>query len=76
MVSVAPQNAPKPLTMAPGPYCPGEEDEAPREPVDGGFCVLPYESKPSTYEPYIFVNPPEGTRELYHKLGDAANLLI
>ncbi|MDM2877939.1 PAAR domain-containing protein [Citrobacter sp. Cpo040] len=68
VVSVAPQNAPKPLTMAPGPYCPGEEDKPPREPVDGGFCVLPYESKPSTYEPYIFVNPPEGTRELYHKL--------
>jgi uncharacterized Zn-binding protein involved in type VI secretion len=67
-VSVAPQGAPKPLTMAPGPYCPVEEYKPPREPVDAGFCVLPYEAKPSTYEPYIFVTPPEGTRELYKEL--------
>ncbi|WFW59556.1 PAAR domain-containing protein [Citrobacter freundii] len=70
VVSVTPQNVPKPLTMAHGPYCPteAEEDKPPRETVDAGFCVLPYEAKPSTYEPYIFVNPPDGTRELYHKL--------
>lgn len=65
---VTPHNVPKPLTMAPGSSCPVEEDEPSREPVDAGFCVLPYGSTPSSYEQYIFVNPPEGTRELYKKL--------
>lgn len=51
-------NVPKPLTMAPGSSCPVEEDEPSREPVDAGFCVLPYGSTPSSYEQYIFVNPP------------------
>lgn len=52
--------------MAHVPYCPteAEEDKPPRETVDAGFCVLPYEAKPSTYEPYIFVNPPM-VRESY-----------
>ncbi|HHG9066280.1 TPA: PAAR domain-containing protein [Citrobacter freundii] len=70
VASVAPQNAPPPLTMRPGPSCPVEEDEdePSREPVDAGFCVLPYGATPSSYEPYIFINPPEGTRELYKKL--------
>ncbi|EOQ49199.1 TPA: PAAR domain-containing protein [Citrobacter braakii] len=65
---VTPHNVPKPLTMAPGSSCPVEEDEPSCEPVDAGFCVLPYGSTPSSYEQYIFVNPPEGTRELYKKL--------
>lgn len=65
---VTPHKVPKPLTMAPGSSCPVEEDEPSREPVDAGFCVLPYGSTPSSYEQYIFVNPPEGTRELYKKL--------
>lgn len=64
---VTPHNVPKPLTMAPGSSCPVEEGEPSREPVDAGFCVLPYGSTPSSYEQYIFVNPPEGTRELYKK---------
>ncbi|MCS8552768.1 PAAR domain-containing protein [Citrobacter sp. XY323] len=65
---VTPHKVPKPLTMAPGSSCPVEEDEPSREPVDAGFCVLPYGSTPSSYEQYIFVNLPEGTRELYKKL--------
>ncbi|EJH2658238.1 PAAR domain-containing protein [Salmonella enterica] len=65
---VAPQNAPKPLTMAPGPSCPVEADEPSREPVDAGFCVLPYGATPSSYESWFFINPPDGARELYHKL--------
>ncbi|HCL5347917.1 TPA: hypothetical protein N3A45_001060 [Salmonella enterica subsp. salamae serovar [1],40:z35:e,n,x,z15] len=56
--------APKQLTVAPRLSCPVED----RTPVDAGFCVLPYEVKPSTYETYIFANPPKGTRELYRKL--------
>ena len=53
---------PKPIYPVP------VKEEEQREPVDAGFCVLPYEATPSTYESYIFVNPPEGTRELYKKL--------
>jgi len=53
---------PKPIYSVP------VKEEEQREPVDAGFCVLPYEATPSTYESYIFVNPPEGTRELYKKL--------
>ncbi|MES0531993.1 hypothetical protein [Citrobacter portucalensis] len=58
----------KPLTVVPGPSCPVEEDKPPREPVDAGFCVLPYEATPSSFESRFFINPPDGTRELYHKL--------
>lgn len=61
---VAPQNAPKPLTMAPGPSCPVEADEPSREPVDAGFCVLPYGATPSSYESWFFINPPM-VRESY-----------
>ncbi|MDM3224809.1 hypothetical protein OGV71_24260 [Citrobacter sp. Cf088] len=58
----------KPLTVVPGPSCPVEEDKSSREPVDAGFCVLPYEATPSSFESRFFINPPDGTRELYHKL--------
>lgn len=68
MVSETLQHAPKPLTIAPEPSGPVEEEKPPREPVDAGFCVLPYGSTPSSYEPWFFINPPDGTRELYHKL--------
>lgn len=59
---------PKPLTVALRPSCPVEEDTSPREPVDAGFCILPYEATPSSFENLFFINPPDGTRELYHKL--------
>ena len=58
----------KPLTVVPGSSCPVEEDKPSREPVDAGFCVLPYEATPSSFESRFFINPPDGTRELYHKL--------
>lgn len=41
---------PKPLTVALRPSCPVEEDTSPREPVDAGFCILPYEGTPSSFE--------------------------
>lgn len=58
----------KPLTVVPRHSCPVEEDKPSREPVDAGFCVLPYEATPSSFESRFFINPPDGTRELYHKL--------
>lgn len=58
----------KPLTVVPRHSCPVEEDKPSREPVDAGFCVLPYEATPSSFEYRFFINPPDGTRELYHKL--------
>ncbi|HDS4874506.1 TPA: PAAR domain-containing protein, partial [Citrobacter koseri] len=67
-LSIAPQNTSKPLVFPRGPSSTTEEEKSPREPVDAGFCVLPYEATPSSYEPYIFINPPEGTRELYKNL--------
>lgn len=62
------QYVPKPLTVAQGAGCLIEEKEPPHEPVDAGFCVLPYEATPSSYESWFFINPPAGTRELYHEL--------
>ncbi|MBS0847977.1 PAAR domain-containing protein [Citrobacter sp. JGM124] len=42
------------------------KDETKREPVDAGFCVLPYGAETEAYEKYLFEgNPPAGTRELY-----------
>lgn len=67
-LSIAPQNTSKPLVFPRGPSSTTEEEKSPREPVDAGFCVLSYEATPSSYEPYIFINPPEGTRELYKNL--------
>ncbi|WP_252181439.1 hypothetical protein [Citrobacter sp. wls620] len=58
----------KPLTVVPRHSCPVEEDKPSREPVDAGFCVLPYDASPSSFESRFFINPPDGTRELYHKL--------
>lgn len=58
----------KPLTVVPRHSCPVEEDKPSREPVDAGFCVLPYGATPSSFESRFFINPPDGTRELYHKL--------
>ncbi|EMB3198133.1 PAAR domain-containing protein [Salmonella enterica] len=68
VVSETLQSTPKPSTVALGPSCPVKEDKLPRAPVDAGFCVLPYGATPSSYEPWFFINPPAGTRELYHKL--------
>lgn len=43
--------------------------EAKREPVDAGFCVLPYGAETGAYEPWLFESePPAGTRELYRSL--------
>lgn len=46
--------------------------EAKREPVDAGFCVLPYGAVTGAYEPWLFKSePPAGTRELYRSLNGA-----
>ncbi|AFJ46621.1 PAAR domain-containing protein [Shimwellia blattae] len=46
--------------------------EAKREPVDAGFCVLPYGAETRAYEPWLFESePPAGTRELYRALNGA-----
>lgn len=43
-----------------------------REPVDAGFCVLPYSAETRAYEPWLFENEsPAGTRELYRSLNGA-----
>ncbi|OAT78892.1 hypothetical protein A9B99_04120 [Mangrovibacter phragmitis] len=46
--------------------------ETRREPVDAGFCVLPYGAETGAYEPWLFESePPVGTRELYRSLNGA-----
>ncbi|MEE9660052.1 PAAR domain-containing protein [Enterobacter cloacae complex sp. CARB60] len=46
--------------------------EAKREPVDAGFCVLPYGAETGAYEPWLFASEsPAGTRELYRSLNGA-----
>ncbi|MCG0457015.1 PAAR domain-containing protein [Enterobacter cloacae complex sp. ECC445] len=43
-----------------------------REPVDAGFCVLPFGAETGAYEPWLFTGePPAGTRELYRALNGA-----
>jgi len=46
--------------------------EAKREPVDAGFCVLPFGAETGAYETWLFESePPAGTRELYRSLNGA-----
>ncbi len=57
---------------------PTQQDSKPhqseREPVDAGFCVLPYGSVTESYEPWLFnKEPPAGTRELYRSLNGSGN---
>lgn len=43
--------------------------ESKREPVDAGFCILPYGAVTKAYEPWLFQSePPAGTRELFRSL--------
>lgn len=45
------------------------KEETKREPVDAGFCVLPYGAETGAYERYLFEGgSPAGTRELYRSL--------
>lgn len=60
--------APKPVAPAVEPAEAPEEPQKEREPVDAGFCVLPYGATPASYEPYLFTTPPAGTKELYYQL--------
>jgi len=47
------------------------KEETKREPVDAGFCVLPYGAETKAYEPWLFESePPAGTRELYRSLNE------
>lgn len=48
--------------------------EQPREPVDAGFCILPYGAVTEAYEGWLFQQePPAGTRELYRSLNGSRN---
>ncbi|TBL87354.1 PAAR domain-containing protein [Hafnia alvei] len=44
------------------------------EPVDAGFCVLPLPSSVNSYEQFLFVSPPEGTKELYRSLNGSGDV--
>ena len=60
------QAAKKPAQVEPKPQ------ESKREPVDAGFCILPYGAETRAYEPWLFESePPAGTRELYRSLNGA-----
>jgi len=49
-----------------------EQQKSKREPVDAGFCILPYGAETGAYEPWLFESePPAGTRELYRSLNSA-----
>ncbi|EFV42264.1 hypothetical protein HMPREF0864_00593 [Enterobacteriaceae bacterium 9_2_54FAA] len=45
-----------------------------REPVDAGFCVLPLPSSVNSYEQFLFISPPEGTKELYRSLNGSGDV--
>lgn len=45
-----------------------------REPVDAGFCVLPLPSAVNSYEQFLFISPPEGTKELYRSLNGSGDV--
>ncbi|OMQ21469.1 PAAR domain-containing protein [Serratia oryzae] len=45
------------------------QEQTQREPVDAGFCVLPYGATAEGFEPWLFKGtPPAGTKELYRSL--------
>ncbi len=53
---------PKPISPVP------MKEKEQRESVDAGYCILPYGSHTRAYDPYLFLNPPNGVRELYLSL--------
>jgi len=69
----APTKAEEPVQHAQTAKKPHKE-EAKREPVDAGFCVLPYGAETGAYERYLFESEsPAGTRELYRSLNGEGN---
>lgn len=68
IVAAAPAKAEEPVQYAQSAKKPHKE-ETKREPVDAGFCVLPYGAETGAYEPWLFPGePPAGTKELYRLL--------
>ncbi|MCI8904847.1 MAG: PAAR domain-containing protein [Enterobacter sp.] len=64
----APSKAEEPVQYAQTAKKPHKE-ETKREPVDAGFCVLPYGAETGAYERYLFEgSSPAGTKELYRSL--------
>lgn len=69
LVAPTPVNTAEPVQHAQTAKKPHKEK---REPVDAGFCVLPYGAETGAYEPWLFEGePPAGTRELYRSLNGA-----
>ncbi|POD93110.1 hypothetical protein BV924_17780 [Pectobacterium odoriferum] len=57
------------LPKLPEPVQHAQTAKKKREPVDAGFCVLPYGAETGAYERYLFEgNSPAGTKELYRSL--------
>lgn len=74
LVTAAPLAAPPP-TKAEEPVQHAQtakkphKEETKREPVDAGFCVLPFGAETGAYERYLFEgSSPAGTKELYRSL--------
>lgn len=68
LTAPAPTKAEEPVQHAQTAKKPHKE-ETKREPVDAGFCVLPYGAETGAYERYLFEgSSPAGTKELYRSL--------
>ncbi|WP_449556607.1 PAAR domain-containing protein [Huaxiibacter chinensis] len=58
-----------PTRVTPDPIPPlTQKKEEPREPVDAGYCIVPWNGSPSAYEPYLFNGASSDVIELYKSL--------
>ncbi|MFM2748650.1 hypothetical protein B6I74_13810 [Klebsiella variicola] len=68
LAAPVPTKAEEPVQHAQIAKKPHKEETKP-EPVDAGFCVLPYGAETGAYERYLFEgSSPAGTKELYRSL--------
>lgn len=58
-----------PTCVTPDPIPPlTQKKEEPREPVDAGYCIVPWNGTPEAYEPYLFNGAGSDVTELYKTL--------
>lgn len=58
-----------PTCVTPDPIPPlTQKKEEPREPVDAGYCIVPWNGTPEAYEPYLFNGASSDVTDLYKSL--------
>lgn len=71
--AVLPQAPASPARPAPEQHAQAAKTHTP-EPVDAGFCAVPFSGSVSHYEPILFESPPDGVIDLYRSLNGGGDI--